>query len=606
MSGSGRPRSVAGFARSGARAAWAGVQVARSRIRAGARSALQPGRAAARSALQRGQAAARSAVQNGPAAARSALQGGQAAVRSGLRGTRTGVVGTWRRLVASRAARRAAVAFAVLVVSLVGTVAGLLLGGRLAAEVGPFRAELAITPSLTGDTKVFIPPLGALSLDSHDGPAHLSIRVGALDQSRAEAIITSPNGFTLASQDAVHDLKEDAIRLGLRTLGVTVLGSLVLAGLVFRNARRVAWAGGLSLAVTVASLGAGAATFEPQAIEEPRYEGLLVNAPAVVGDARRIANRYEEYTAQLQRLVTNVTRLYATVSSVPVFQPDPSTIKVLHISDMHLNPAAWSVVQTVVNQFDIDLVIDTGDIVDWGSTAEAQYVSSISTLGVPYVFIRGNHDSAATAEAVAKNRNAIVLEDSVRTVGGLTIAGIGDPRFTPDKETSPPGSGESQETKEQVIASGELLAGTIRDHDGPVDIALVHDPASADPLATATPLVLAGHEHQREISTLPRPDDAPADAPQTTLMVEGSTGGAGLRGLEDKEPLPLEMSVLYFDDTDHKLQAYDDITVGGTGLSEVSLERHIYQPPGENGAPASPSGSPTSPSGPASPSEPAS
>ena len=30
----------------------------------------------------------------------------------------------------------------------------------------------------------------------------------------------------------------------------------------------------------------------PDSIQEPRYEGLLVNAPAVVGDARRIADRY--------------------------------------------------------------------------------------------------------------------------------------------------------------------------------------------------------------------------------------------------------------------------------------------------------------------------
>ncbi len=484
-----------------------------------------------------------------------------------------------RRAVTTRAVRRIGLTVAVIAVSLVGTVAGVLLAGRIDADVGPFRAELALTPSLNGDTRVDIPPLGALSLDSHDGPSHVSIRIGSLDQARAEAIVSSPNGFALASEDAVSDLYDDVIRLGLRTMGVAVFGSLLLATLVFRNVRRVAWAGGLSLAVTGGSLGLAVATFRPNAIEEPRYEGILINAPAVVGDARRIATRYSEYTGQLQRLVSNVTRLYTTVSSVPVYEPDPNTVKVLHISDMHLNPAAWSVVSTVVSQFDINLVIDTGDIVDWGSGPETQYVSSISALGVPYVFIRGNHDSATTSAAVARNPNAIVLENSVRTVDGLTIAGIGDPRFTPDKETSPAGSGESDATREQVIASGELLAGTVRDHSGPVDIALVHDPASADPLATTCPLVLAGHLHKREIRTLPRPAGAPADAPQTTLMVEGSTGGAGLRGLENKEPLPLEMSVLYFSNTDHKLQAYDNITVGGTGLSEVSLQRHTYQPP---------------------------
>lgn len=490
-------------------------------------------------------------------------------------------------------------AAAVLGVSLVGTVAGVLLAGKLEADVGPFRAELAITPSVEGSTLVAIPPLGALSLDSHDGPAHLAIRIGSLDQARAEAIVSSPNGFALASQDAVRDLSEDLVRLGLRTLGAAVLSSLVLATLVFRRVRRVAWAGGLSLVMTAGSLGIAVGTFRPNSIEEPRYEGILVNAPAVVGDARRIASRYEEYTAQLQRLVENMTRLYAAVSSVPVYEPDPNTIKVLHISDLHLNPASWSVVSTVVKQFDIDLVIDTGDIVDWGSQPETTYVNSISTLGVPYVFIRGNHDSPTTAAAVAKNRNAVVLDNSVRTVAGLTIAGIGDPRFTPDKETSPPGAGATEEARQQVTAAGDMLASTIRGNDSPVDIALVHDPASAEPLAATCPLVLAGHQHKRAIRTLPRPADAADDAPETTLMVEGSTGGAGLRGLESEEPLPLEMSVLYFSESDRTMQAYDNITVGGTGLSEVSLQRRIYTPPvhngnGANGSPSTPASSPTS------------
>jgi hypothetical protein len=57
-------------------------------------------------------------------------------------------------------------------------------------------------------------------------------------------------------------------------------------------------------------------------------------------------------------------------------------------------------------------------------------------------------------------------------------------------------------------------------------------------------------------------------------MVEGSTGGAGLRGLDTGSPLPMELSVLYFGG-DHKLQAYDEISVGGTGLTEVQLERHL-------------------------------
>jgi hypothetical protein len=113
-----------------------------------------------------------------------------------------------------------------------------------------------------------------------------------------------------------------------------------------------------------------------------------------------------------------------------------------------------------------------------------------------------------------------------------------------------------------------------------VHVALVHDPAMAPPLSGTVPLVLAGHRHQREVTMLPAPGAStppgPADAPPTAtrLMVEGSTGGAGLRGLEDEEPTPLALSVLYFDEQ-QQLKAYDDIELGGTGQSQVTLERKV-------------------------------
>src|SRR4051812_27443190 len=55
----------------------------------------------------------------------------------------------------------------VLAVAAVGVVLGLLVGGHVTGNVGPFRAEFALSPSLSGGTRVAIPPLGALQLDTH-------------------------------------------------------------------------------------------------------------------------------------------------------------------------------------------------------------------------------------------------------------------------------------------------------------------------------------------------------------------------------------------------------------------------------------------------------
>jgi predicted MPP superfamily phosphohydrolase len=503
----------------------------------------------------------------------------------------TGRVRRWagrpRRTGGTSRARRAGVALAVLVVTLAGVMIGVLVGGRVSTDIGPFRADLTLAPAVSGGTTVDIPPLGALLLDSHDGPTHLTVRLGALDQRRTEALIDNPASISRASQSAVDDVRSGVMRLGLRTLASVVLVTLLLAALVFRDTRRTAWSGGLALLVTAGSLGVAASTMRPQAIEEPRYEGLLVNAPAIVGDARRIANDYTKYAEQLQRLVGNVSQLYTTVSALPVYEPAPGTTRVLHVSDMHLNPTGWQLIRTAVEQFDIDVVIDTGDITDWGSEPEASFVGSIGLLKKPYVYIRGNHDSGKTAAAVARQPNAIVLTNSTTTVAGLTVAGIGDPRFTPDKETSPAGSGLTKQVADQVIGAGEQLAATVRSSPRPVNIALVHDPASAGPLSGTCPLVLAGHTHARQVSTLPQQPGQMA----TQLMVEGSTGGAGLRGLEGEKPTPLSMSVLYFDQQ-KRLQAYDDITVGGTGQSQVNLERHVVRDP-KAGEPAPVTPTPT-------------
>jgi predicted phosphodiesterase len=493
------------------------------------------------------------------------------------------------RCARNRWTRRARTAAMVGLVSIGGVIIGTMLFAHTTLDVGPFRAEMSISPSFNGGTEIDIPPLGSLHLRSHDGPIHLKVDLGSLDQSRTEALIDQPGGISAAGEHAVDDVRTGVMRLGVRALGIGVLSALVLAALIFRNVRRVAAAGVTALVVTGGSFGLAAGTLRPDSISEPRYEGLLVNAPSVVGDARKIADNYGKYADQLQQIVNNVSQVYTTVSALPSYEPAGNTTRILHVSDLHLNPSAWGLIRTVVKTFDIDAVVDTGDDVDWGSAAETSYVSSISTLGVPYIYVRGNHDSSAIQSAIAKQKNAVVLDNTITTVDGLTIAGIGDPEFTPDKSTTEP---PEDPATSPLLQSGQQLADTVRGHDKRVDFAMVHDPAMAPPLSGVVPLVLAGHLHHREVSLLPAPSPSPSasssssppspsvspspSAPlvPTRLMVEGSTGGAGLRGLEKDKPTPLELSVLYFDEN-HNLKAYDDISLGGTGESNVEMQRNV-------------------------------
>jgi hypothetical protein len=117
-----------------------------------------------------------------------------------------------------------------------------------------------------------------------------------------------------------------------------------------------------------------------------------------------------------------------------------------------------------------------------------------------------------------------------------------------------------------LVESGEDLAEFVESLDEPPAIALVHDPKQAPPLDGVAAVVLAGHTHEREVTELEE---------GTLLMVQGSTGGAGLRALQGEYPEPLTCTVLYLDRDTGELRAYDEITLAGLGETEVTMQRIV-------------------------------
>lgn len=474
--------------------------------------------------------------------------------------------------------RRVALVAEVIVVGLVGAWLGLLAGGRLDAPVGPLETRLSVGPSISGGTEVAIPPLGELRVDTHAGPMRLTAAVTRINAAEARRIFSNPSIVDGLGDQVTEDLIGAVRVVVIRSAVAAVAGALLLGVMVFRRrGRLVLAASGVSLAVVLAGGVTAAATWDPKSINEPQYTGLLASAPTVVGDARDIVRDFQVYEAQLAKLVTNVSRLYDVTSTLPAYRPDPSTVRLLFVSDLHLNPSAWELIRPVTEQFEIDLIVDAGDISDHGTAAENNYLEPIGALGVPYVWVRGNHDSQLTQAGVAAQPNAVVLDGQVEEVGGLRFVGAGDPRFTPDKNTrdevAPP-------TVSQV---GLTIAGVARrsaEAGEPVDIAVVHDGEAATEIDGTAPLILSGHYHRREQNMLPR---------GSLSFFQGSTGASGLRGLENEKPTPARASVLYIDRETGQLQAWDDITLGGLGLVSAKIERKIYAeqfPPDERADPA--------------------
>ncbi|MEO3786947.1 metallophosphoesterase, partial [Actinocorallia sp. B10E7] len=482
--------------------------------------------------------------------------------------------------------RRTARWSSLVLIGVAGALAGLLLGGRIQTPVGPADASLSFSLSWSGGTVVDVPPLGSLRLDSHRGPVVLNAQISQLRPSATETFINDPNAIDALSKTITDQLRHGLIWMAVRG-ALTGFALAFLVALLAYRAWRPALAALTASAVTLSAFGVTAwLTFRPSSVAEPRYTGLLANAPQLVGDVQTVVRRFDEYRGMLAKLVGNVSELYATTSTLPIYEPDPSTLRVLHVSDIHLNPIAWDVIRSITTQFKAEVIIDSGDLTDHGSRAEDRFADNIETLGdVPYVFIRGNHDSPGTQKAVAKNKNAIVLDNTTQTVKGLRIYGAGDPRFTPDKTTE-----DDSMSPEALHAEGEKLATPLRGVPEPPHLAVIHDGNQAKAFDGTTPLVLSGHSHRRATELLPH---------GTRLFVQGSTGGAGLRSLEHENPTKIELSLLYFNRETQTLQAWDDFTLGGLGEQSVQVERHLVSTPPTSATPASPTPTLTTPTPPA-------
>jgi hypothetical protein len=151
-------------------------------------------------------------------------------------------------------------------------------------------------------------------------------------------------------------------------------------------------------------------------------------------------------------------------------------------------------------------------------------------------------------------------------VAGIRFWGVPDRRYTPNKDQPTGQDAERDEAEAVAPAVAKRLA---VDEGPPVDVVLVHDARMAAELGGEVPLVLAGHVHE------PREESIG----ETRLLLEGSTGGAGLRGLQGDEPEPLTCTVLYFDREDDRLVAYDRITLRGLGETAARIQRHVVDDP---------------------------
>ena len=346
-----------------------------------------------------------------------------------------------------------------------------------------------------------------------------------------------------------------SLRFGAGALGV---GLVTVALVTVGRRRRPSWrqltATGVAVVVAVGGTGLGMwDTYQPDHLASFRASGLLGTLrrnAGLLGDVEARANQATPYIQNLLALSQALQEKFA-----PQAVSEPAAARFLLVSDIH-GANQYPVMAQVIKDEQVNAVIDSGDLTNFGSVAEAEaggLFRSIAQLGVPYIFVRGNHDAnSRTDDAIlrrlARIPNVILLQPDGQsfteaTVNGVQVAGFNDPRWFGDDNRN--NAGKQQPS---VDAFNRTFAG----RDVP-DIVVSHEPSAVKGVKDAGVLV-NGHMHSDELEG-------------NRIGVGTFTGGG-------------TVSHLIAEGTDGELtgQPYAfDVAVFGQGCDLTSLVRYTYR-----------------------------
>lgn len=420
-------------------------------------------------------------------------------------------------------------------------------------EIGPLSVAVRLTPALDGATTLSFPPFGSISADTHAAPIDAEVRLDEVDIAGLEALAAEgvPDGADL------EEWTGSAMRAVLSAGTRGTLAGLLAAGLTAFALTRSRKLTVLALAAVVTMggvpLGLGAATFDPGAFAEPTFNGALSYAPGAIALVQDRLSDIEGLQRQVRSLASDLAAYYGVDQSFTGGGSLPDTYRVLHVTDLHLDPVGMQLTLDLARAYDAELIVDTGDISHFGTEQEAA-LAIAQMSGRPYVFVPGNHDAPDLVARIAASGVTVLDGETTTTARGLVILGIGDPASAGSGVE--PDSARARERGQEIAdaRAGERL-----------DMVAVHDPASGRPFAGLTPLVISGHTHT----------PAYAEEDGTVFLGSGTTGGVHFTELRSDPHIPHGASILYFSLVEpHRLVAIDQIEVYGK-TSQSSIRRTL-------------------------------
>lgn len=445
-------------------------------------------------------------------------------------------------------------------------VIGPLLAGAIAAllvmpfvttsgRVGPATVAVRVRPSLASRTVVGVPPFGHLSFDSHRGPIEAEATVQEISVDAVQSLVTTNNSEHELQSSAEGDLTRLIRGAVIHLAIVVVVAGAVVGGLIPGRRRR-----GVILGVAGAVLATSGtlallwSTYDVDALRHPRYEGALSRAPAIVAAVEREFGDLGGVRGRVKVLAGQIAQL-SRAATTPLPAVNPAEVRILHVSDVHLNPLGIEIANNLATTFNVAAVVDTGDLTSFGLPGEANIGSMLDTFPVRYYFVPGNHDSPANRAEIGAHPNVTILNGTAVDIEGVRILGYGDPGFTAYGGTT-----YATATDLRHAAAPDVARLVAAEH--PSVLAVAGGALAEDSLG-AVPLVIYGDIHRRSEQV----EDG------TRILTVGSTGATGLGSFTQSDDRPYEAEVLRF--IDGKLIGLDYVTVHGIS-GNFTVDRVVY------------------------------
>jgi predicted phosphodiesterase len=434
----------------------------------------------------------------------------------------------------------------------------------VSGPVGPTTVSMRLFPG-DGETRLRLTPLGTIAAQTHSFPTRIELALVEADVEALARAATSPDGRDELRNRVSGDLTNLALRAGIQSsVSVCLLAAAGAALLFGRHLRFILVTTGGCL-VTVASMAwIITGSFDSKAFSQPTFSGPVAKAQQVIEVVARGEEVLDQTRSRFDVASQRLSELFVLLAS-PDEDPLHSGTALLHVSDIHANPIGFEITRRLADEFDVDAILDTGDLgsaeLDTGGISSAidpidsAIAREISRMGVPYLYVAGNHDSPQLRRRVAGVDNVTMLDSSVATVDLLEIMGFADPSF------SATAIAESVKSQQRAAISSEL-AEEVSEEDP--DILAVHDSVLASASWGSVPLVLAGHTHEKGES----------EEGGTLLLTVGSTGATGLKHLTVESGRRYEAQILYFDGTE--LIAVDYVSLADVG-GDFELSRRTYR-----------------------------